>query len=194
MKAMVHLRPGRTRESSGAVAAALRAQVVKTMPVGRSPWQMADAGWPAWLGSLRSCRVAECSRSTLRSEAAMVAREITLRFDLFLGAFDDSPARDLAKDRGVNRIQDHFFTNHDLPYSAVVIAYAEGPVMPRAERADHPKQSKSSEWRSALLSDGGPQLFNALRKWRAERAKREGVPANVICTNAKLAKMASTRP
>ena len=123
----------------------------------------------------------------------MLARVITLRFDPLLGAFDDSPLLDFLKDKAVHRIQDHFFTKDDLPYLAVVIAYAEGPIIPRPESAGHPTQSKSPEWRM-LLSDNDVPLFNALRSWRAERAKREGVPAYVICTNSQLARMASTRP
>ena len=37
-------------------------------------------------------------------------------------------------------------------------------------------------------------LFNALRGWRAERAKRDGVPPYLICTNKQLAAMVNARP
>ena len=37
-------------------------------------------------------------------------------------------------------------------------------------------------------------LFNALRDWRAERSKRDGVPPYLICTNKQLVAMIKTRP
>lgn len=37
-------------------------------------------------------------------------------------------------------------------------------------------------------------FFSALRSWRAEQAKREGILATVICTNSQLAQMAATHP
>jgi superfamily II DNA helicase RecQ len=35
---------------------------------------------------------------------------------------------------------------------------------------------------------------NALRDWRSERSKREGVPPYVICTNRQFAAMVKARP
>ncbi len=37
-------------------------------------------------------------------------------------------------------------------------------------------------------------LFNALRDWRAERSKRDGVPPYLICTNKQLVAMIKARP
>ena len=83
-------------------------------------------------------------------------------WDPLLRGFDDSLLLDFIKDRDVHRVQDQFFTKDDLPYLVVVIAYAEGPVLPRAELAGRPKSSKRPEWRT-LLSDADMPLFNALR-------------------------------
>jgi superfamily II DNA helicase RecQ len=37
-------------------------------------------------------------------------------------------------------------------------------------------------------------LFNALKKWRNDCARRDGKPAYVLFTNAQLAHMAQQRP
>jgi superfamily II DNA helicase RecQ len=37
-------------------------------------------------------------------------------------------------------------------------------------------------------------LFDTLRTWRSERAKQDGVPPYIICTNQQLAQMVATRP
>ena len=44
------------------------------------------------------------------------------------------------------------------------------------------------------MSDEDLPLFNVHRDWRAERAKRDGVPPYLVCTNRQLAEMVSSRP
>jgi DNA helicase-2/ATP-dependent DNA helicase PcrA len=51
-------------------------------------------------------------------------------------------------------------------------------------------RAKSSQ---AIASAGGP-LFEQLRRWRAERAKEQGVPAYVVFHDATLATIAELRP
>lgn len=48
-------------------------------------------------------------------------------------------------------------------------------------------------WRDLLRPEDWP-LFNALRDWRNERAREEGVPPYVIATNRQLAQVARDRP
>lgn len=37
-------------------------------------------------------------------------------------------------------------------------------------------------------------MFNALRDWRAEQAKEDGVPPYIICTNKQLGAIVKARP
>ena len=127
------------------------------------------------------------------SEVDMRARVITLRFEPLLGAFDDSPLQEFLKGKQVYRIRDYFFANEETPYLAMVIAYADVAIASSAATIEKSKGSKRAAWRE-LLADSDLPLFNALRNWRAERAKREGVPAYLICTNAQLAQMVKARP
>ena len=123
----------------------------------------------------------------------MRARVITLRFDPLLGAFDDSPLEEFLNGKQVYRIWDHFFCNEEVPYLAMVVAYADPAISSGAEAVGKSRESKRAAWRE-LLADSDMPLFNMLRNWRAERAKREGVPVYLICTNAQLAQMVKARP
>ena len=59
---------------------------------------------------------------------------------------------------------------------------------PVARSGDH-----GSSWRG-LVTEAELPLFNALRDWRLERSKQEGVPPYVICTNRQPAALVKTRP
>ena len=102
----------------------------------------------------------------------MLACVVTLRFDPVLGAFDDSPLQEFLRTREVLTIRDHFFVRNEAPYLAMVVIF--NPPTPEAEPAV-PEKSKErgGTWR-AQVSEADFPLFNALRDWRAERAKREG--------------------
>ena len=121
----------------------------------------------------------------------MLASVVTLRFDPVLEAFDDTPLQELLKAKEVFTIRDHFFVRNEVPYLAVVVTYGLPPV---AESALPEKdRGREGSWRSQVSERDLP-LFNALRVWRAERAKRDGVPPYVVCTNKQLAAMVKARP
>lgn len=122
----------------------------------------------------------------------MLARVITLRFDPMTGSFDDGPLRDFIKDKEVLSIRDYFFVKHEVPYLVVLVTYAvhrPAPTVPAVE----PRDQRDTSWRTLVTEEELP-LFNALRDWRAERSKHEGVPPYVICTNRQFAAMVKTRP
>ena len=122
----------------------------------------------------------------------MQARVVTLRFDPVLEAFDDSPLQELLKGREVFTIRDHFFVRNGVPYLAVVVTCG---LKPPVEEPKPPEKGKGREesWRT-LVSAADVPLFNALREWRAERARREGVPPYIIFTNKQLAALVRIRP
>ena len=122
----------------------------------------------------------------------MLACVVTLRFDPVLGAFDDSPLQEFLRTREILTIRDHFFVRNEVPYLAMVVTYK--PPTPEAESAVAEKsKERGGTWR-AQVSEADFPLFNALRDWRAERAKREGIPPYVIFTNKQLAAIVKARP
>lgn len=120
----------------------------------------------------------------------MLARVVTLRFDPMLEMFDDGPLRELVKDKEIVALREYFFVRNEVPYLAVVVSYVLRPPAPTSTGVGH---SRSAGWRD-VLSDADAPLFNALRDWRAERAKRDGVPPYVVLTNRQLAAMVSQMP
>lgn len=122
----------------------------------------------------------------------MLARVITLRFEASMDSFDDGPLRDFLKDKDVRAIREYFFVKDDTPYLAVLVTY----FLPQAQPAPLQAPARVREdtsWRAWVTEPDLP-LFNALRDWRSERSKREGVPPYVICTNRQFAAMVKTRP
>ena len=126
------------------------------------------------------------------SEGNMLARVLTLRFDAVLEAFDDSPLQELLRTKEVFAIRDHFFVRNGVPYLAVLITYRLRPPV-KESAFPNKAQGRDSSWRAQVL-DADLPLFNALREWRAERAKRDGIPPYIICTNKQLAAMVNARP
>ena len=122
----------------------------------------------------------------------MRARVVTLRFDPLLEAFDDSPLQELLKAREVFSIRDHFFVRNEVPYLAVVVTYGLKPAVAEPALPEKVGGRKGS-WRT-LVSEAELPLFDALRDWRAERARREGVPPYIVFTNRQLAAMVNARP
>ena len=123
----------------------------------------------------------------------MLARVLTLRFDQRLEAFDDQPLREFLAQREVLAISEHFFQCNHVPYMAVMVTYALEPSTPSSGSRDAVQGRKGVDWR-AQVGEADLPLFDALRDWRAERGRRDGVPPYMICTNQQLAAMIKARP
>lgn len=126
----------------------------------------------------------------------MLARVFTLRFSSMLDGFDDTPLREFIKDKEVHTLRDHFFVRNDVPYLTLVVSYSQPPLLkPAAPVAENkPSGGRHDEGWRHLISEAEVPLFNALRDWRAERCKRDGLPPYVICTNRQLAAVIAARP
>ena len=79
-----------------------------------------------------------------------------------------------------------------MPYLAFLVSYGLEPAAPEPTVPGKIGNQKSG-WRSQL-SEADIPLFNALRDWRLERARRERIPPYVVCTNRQLAAMIKARP
>lgn len=125
----------------------------------------------------------------------MQTRVITLRFNELIDGFDDAPLRDFIKDKEIVSVNEHFFTRLDQPYLAIMINYKLSPIATSIGTADVGRREKRREenWREYIAESDIP-LFNALRDWRMERGKRDGLPSYVIFTNRELAAIIAAHP
>ena len=115
----------------------------------------------------------------------MLIRIFTLRFDPAIEGFDDEGLRRFIGDKAVRSVREHFFVKDETPYWTFMVMYdvkpASGELTPeKGGRKEKP------DYRSILKEEHWP-LFNALRDWRSEKAKTEGVPPYLVFTNLELA-------
>jgi superfamily II DNA helicase RecQ len=122
----------------------------------------------------------------------MLIRTFTLSFDPHFPGFDDRDLRQFLIGKRVLEIRDQFFTCHEMPYWSVMVLYepaSDGDELPNAkqENADRFKYRNQ-------LSEKQKSIFDALRDWRNEKGKSEGVPPYIISTNEQLAEIVVREP
>lgn len=76
---------------------------------------------------------------------------------------------------------------------AVTVPCALEPPTPNSLPGDHAQNRNDIDWRVQVVEAEIP-LFDALRDWRAERARRDGVAPDMICTNQQLVAMVKACP
>lgn len=117
----------------------------------------------------------------------------TLRYSPRLEKFDDEELYRFLVDKEIVEIRDHFFMYENTPHWAVMALYnSNRNELPRSGGKNSDKsidKRNSKEDYRELLKDENMPLFNTLRDWRSEKAKSEGVPPYIICTNHQLALM-----
>ena len=79
------------------------------------------------------------------------------------------------------------------PASAVQVA-APKVAPPKASTPDEASRPLEALQAPAALSEADKTLYDALRAWRAERAKQDNLPPYVIAHNQTLEKVAQARP
>jgi ATP-dependent DNA helicase RecQ len=107
---------------------------------------------------------------------------LTLRFLESAGGFDDEPLEAFTADKEVIDFSEHFFVYEKTPYLTLVLAY-------RLAADDGGKRPlPRPDPRRELAEDERP-AYDALKTWRAARAKTEGLPPYLIASNKQLVKM-----
>jgi ATP-dependent DNA helicase RecQ len=124
----------------------------------------------------------------------VLVKLFTLRFDPRVDGFDDTAVATFTRGKEVLSVRDHFFLKDDVPYWSFLVSYnvlqREGEPAPARSAVAEAGKLKYRD----LLDEATWPLFNALRDWRAERAKAEGVPAYLILTNDVLAQVVKRKP
>lgn len=117
----------------------------------------------------------------------MKLQVFTLRLDPETGDFDQAPLLAFLDRVDLLDAQQHFFVHEGQPRLCLVLRYRE-PLQPAAP----PPHRRSDP--VAELPEADRALFETLRRWRNERAKRDGRPAYVLFQNGQLALVARLRP
>ncbi len=125
-------------------------------------------------------------------------RVFTLRFDPARGAFDDEELRAFLDTAEVIERQTHFFQHEQAPWLAIVVAYRPCEPAPRSataqRRAEVERAHDRREELTRRLDEVERRRFDALRAWRATRARADGVPIYLVLTNRQLAAIAQAFP
>lgn len=112
----------------------------------------------------------------------MKLKVFTFRFSENAGGFGDELFQEFIADKEVIEFSQHFFVHERTPYLTVVLAY-------RSQADDERRRASRGLEPRLELDKIERQAFDALREWRAARAKMEGIPPYLIATNRHLAKM-----
>lgn len=108
------------------------------------------------------------------------------------GTFDDEPLQVLLHDRQALAVSEHFFIHDGRPTLALVVQYRE-PGAQDGARGGAPAPRRD-ERGSLEVAPEERARFEALRRWRNERARKDGKPAYVLFTNGQLLQMVRGRP
>jgi ATP-dependent DNA helicase RecQ len=119
----------------------------------------------------------------------MKLKLFTFRFSAEAGGFDDRALVEFLAEREALSVSDHFFVHEQVPTWALLVSYRDVPRAGDPRPATEPRL----DWR-AELPEEARGLFDALRAWRNERARREGRPPYVLLTNRQMADVARARP
>jgi hypothetical protein len=153
------------------------------------------------------------------TRATVQARVLNLPFrGCDPGGFDDSELVQLLSDKEGAQVSEHFFTHQGRPYLACFVRWnepngaeaaasrpdsapwsgrngsaAEPSRTPR-KRSRAPNRGESDEGSRPVLDPLEQRVHDALRAWRAGRARELGVPAYRVLTNRQLEALARARP
>lgn len=140
-----------------------------------------------------------------RNPTAARVHVLTLGYDQHLGAIDSGPLAAFLADKELLAFREHFFTVHGQPHLCCVVTWRpttrnaphDPPPAATTEAAppapQQPRRRPEPDSRIDL-DDAQRARFARLRGWRAQRARRDGVPAYVVFTNRELAALACRAP
>lgn len=120
----------------------------------------------------------------------MKLKVFTLRPDPATGAFDDSALTAFLENHEALAVHEHFYLHEQQPTWALLVSYRAVPERPWSRPFKAPAPAEPSE----EVSPADRPLYEALRRWRNARAKRDGRPAYVLFSNRQLVEITQRRP
>jgi len=115
----------------------------------------------------------------------MRLKTFNIRFSAHDGGFDDSDMQEFLADKEVVGFTDHFFVHEGEPWLCVIVSYRE--VGPDERGSSRNRQQRKDPRRD--LDELEQVAYDALRTWRAARAKQDGVPVYLVANNRQLSRM-----
>ncbi len=88
-------------------------------------------------------------------------------------------------DKEVIEFAEHFFVHDKIPYLTVILSYRD---MDQDRRKIVSREDPRKE-----LDDKEKEAYDALKAWRSQRARQEGIPPYMIANNKQLAGMIRKR-
>jgi superfamily II DNA helicase RecQ len=116
------------------------------------------------------------------------ARTFTLPFDVASNRFDDSELLAFLADTEALSIAEHFFLREGEPLWAILVTFRQ----PRAPGEAAPQRTPSDP--ATELDPADRAVFEAIRSWRNQKAKKMNRPAYVLLTNEQASDVARLRP
>lgn len=115
----------------------------------------------------------------------MDVRVITLRYQEGVQGFVEEALTRATAGREVLEVRDHFFTHGNVPHLALVLLLGDARDTARRRQGPDPGDELPEERKA---------LYRALRTWRNERARADGVPSYIIARNVQLAEICRRLP
>ncbi len=112
----------------------------------------------------------------------MKLKIFTFGFSESAGGFDDQAMQDFMADKEAIDYSEHFFIHEKTPYLTVILSYRD------ISRDEKRKFNRAQDPRKEL-DEKEKGTYDALRTWRAARAKQEGIPPYMIANNKQIAKI-----
>ena len=120
----------------------------------------------------------------------MEIRVITLRYSEGSQGFPEDALRRACAGREVLEVSEHYFVYGNIPHLTLVLKLSGSA------------QNGDGEWRSKSgfqdlevgLDENDKHLYRELKKWRNERAKRDGKPAYAIGRNTLILEIVKAHP
>jgi superfamily II DNA helicase RecQ len=115
----------------------------------------------------------------------MDVRVVTLRYQEGVQGFVEEALTRATAGREVLEVREHFFLHGNVPHLALVLLLGDAPEMARRREGPDPSDE---------LPEDRKALYRALRTWRNERARAEGVPSYIIARNVQLVEICRRLP
>jgi superfamily II DNA helicase RecQ len=115
----------------------------------------------------------------------MDVRVVTLRYQESVQGFVEEALTRATAGREVLEVREHFFMHGNVPHLALVLLLGDAREMTRRREGPDPGDA---------LPEDRKALYRALRKWRNERARADGVPSYIIARNVQLAEICRRLP
>ncbi len=124
----------------------------------------------------------------------MQLKVFTLRLDPAGGEFDDDAMTAFLAERQVLSVSKHFFVHEQTPTWALLVSYRDGPDRRPVVAGRRTTGGSARPDPRVDLSAEETAVYDAVRRWRAARAQREGRPPYVLLTNRQIAAVVRQRP